>query len=243
MTPLLAIDGLSCAYGPLTVVHDVSASVADGEIVAVLGSNGAGKSTLLKAVVGLVRATAGRIAIGDRDLTGLPTEAIARAGVILVPEGRQLFATMTVHDNLLLGGHAHRRDGAGQARVLREVFELFPILAQRRRQLAGSMSGGEQQMLAIARALMARPRLLLLDEPSLGLAPIVLAAMFDVLRRLRETGLTILIVEQNAMLTLELADRAYVLERGRVAVEGPALQLASDPRIQRAYLGLAEQAV
>jgi branched-chain amino acid transport system ATP-binding protein len=241
--PLLELEGVSCGYGQLTVVHDVSATVAEGEIVAFLGSNGAGKSTLLKTVVGLVRARAGRISTPDRELTQLSTEAIARAGVILVPEGRQLFGSMTVMENLLLGGHAHRGAGAAQRRLLDEVFALFPVLAQRRRQVAGSMSGGEQQMVAIARALMARPRLLLLDEPSLGLAPIVLAAVFDVLRRLRESGLTILVVEQNAMLTLELADRAYVLERGRVAVAGAASQLATDPRIQRAYLGLVEQTV
>jgi branched-chain amino acid transport system ATP-binding protein len=224
------------------VLHGVNAHVLEGEIVAVLGSNGAGKSTLLRAVAGLLPTRTGRILVGAQDVTGRAPEKIARSGVILVPEGRQLFGTMTVMENLLLGGQMHRRDRSGERAQLDRVLELFPALESRRRQVAGSMSGGEQQMVAIARALMARPRVLLLDEPSLGLAPIVLGMVFDALRSLRELGVTTLLVEQNASMTLRLADRAYVLERGRVVVDGPAAELHDDPRIQHAYLGLAAQA-
>jgi branched-chain amino acid transport system ATP-binding protein len=213
-------------------------TVAEGEIVAILGSNGAGKSTLLKSVVGLLRARSGRIYGAGVELTGLSTEAIARAGVMLVPEGRQLFASMTVLENLQLGGYMSRRKVRVDSQ-LEQVFELFPILQERRRQLAGSMSGGQQQMLAIGRAMMARPKMLLLDEPSLGLAPIVLGQVFDALARLRTLGVTTLLVEQNAIMTLAFADRAYVLERGKVVVAGKASDLADDPRIQQAYLGLA----
>jgi branched-chain amino acid transport system ATP-binding protein len=236
--PILSLSGVSSGYGELVVLHDVDVRVDQGEIVAILGSNGAGKSTLLRSIVGLLRTRSGRIMGPGGELTGRSTEAIARAGVILVPEGRQLFSTMTVLDNLLLGGHMHRRQGGGGDRI-EQVFDLFPILKERRRQVAGSMSGGQQQMLAIGRALMARPKVLLLDEPSLGLAPIVLGQVFKALGTLRDLGVTTLIVEQNAMMTLEFADRAYVLERGAVVVEGNASELANDPRIQQAYLGLA----
>ncbi len=237
-TPLLSIEGVCSGYGDLVVLHDVDVTVDDGEIVAILGSNGAGKSTLLKSVVGLLRTRSGQISGAGVRLTGLSTEAIARAGVILVPEGRQLFSTMSVLENLLLGGHVNRRHHRNDSQ-LEQVFELFPILKERRRQVAGSLSGGQQQMLAIGRALMARPKVLLLDEPSLGLAPIVLGQVFEALGTLRTLGVTTLLVEQNAMMTLAFADRAYVLERGRVVVAGKASELASDPRIQQAYLGLA----
>ena len=237
--PALTLEGISGGYGQLTVLHDIDAVVEEGKIVAVLGSNGAGKSTLLKTVVGLVKPKTGSILYGGDNLTGLSTEAIAREGVVLVPEGRQLFSSMTVMENLQLGGHMRRHDRGGGEDSLAAVFELFPILKERRKQSAGSMSGGQQQMLAIGRALMARPKVLLLDEPSLGLAPLVLAQVFDVLRLLRERGSTILIVEQNAMMTLELADRAYVLELGRVVAHGAAEELRNDSRIRTAYLGLA----
>jgi branched-chain amino acid transport system ATP-binding protein len=236
--PVLVIEGVTGGYGELMVLHDVSAFVREGEIVAVLGSNGAGKSTLLKTVAGLLRPVRGRISGLGRELTGLSAERVSRAGVMLVPEGRQLFSAMSVMENLLLGGYARGR-GRGQRDQLARVLELFPILGERRRQVAGSLSGGQQQMLAIGRALMARPSVLLLDEPSLGLAPIVLAEVFEVLGTLRGLGVTTMIVEQNAKMTLGLADRAYVLERGRVVVQGPAAALIDDPRIQRAYLGLA----
>jgi branched-chain amino acid transport system ATP-binding protein len=237
--PALTLRGVSGGYGQLTVLHEIDAVVDEGKIVAVLGSNGAGKSTLLKTVVGLVRPKTGTILHGAHDLTGVPTEAIAREGVVLIPEGRQLFSSMTVMENLQLGGHMRRRRRGDREEALAAVFELFPILKERRKQTAGSMSGGEQQMLAIGRALMARPKVLLLDEPSLGLAPLVLAQVFEVLRVLRERGSTILIVEQNAMMTLELADSAYVLERGRVVAHGPAEQLRNDTRVRAAYLGLS----
>ena len=236
--PILSLQGVRSGYGELVVLHDIDIHVDEGEIVAILGSNGAGKSTLLRSVVGLLRTRAGRIHGVGLELTGLATEAIAHHGIVLVPEGRQLFSTMSVHENLLLGGHMHRRHGDTKQQ-LEHVFELFPILKERKRQVAGSLSGGQQQMLAIGRALMAKPKVLLLDEPSLGLAPIVLGQVFNALGTLRDLGVTTLIVEQNAMMTLAFADRAYVLERGRVVVQGKASELADDPRIQQAYLGLA----
>ena len=239
---VLTLEGVTSGYGSLTVLREVNATVASGEIVAILGSNGAGKSTLLKTVVGLLRPQAGRILGASGQLSGRTTESIARSGVILVPEGRQLFASMTVMDNLLLGWYAGGGSRTERRAQMTQVFDLFPVIAERPRLLAGSMSGGQQQMLAIGRALMARPKVLLLDEPSLGLAPMVLRHVFEALKRLRELEVTIVLVEQNAKMTLDFADRAYVLERGRVVVEGPAAKLAEDPRIQQIYLGLAEHA-
>jgi branched-chain amino acid transport system ATP-binding protein len=239
---VLTLDHVTSGYGSLTVLRDVDATVGAGEMVAVLGSNGAGKSTLLKTVVGLLRPRSGRILGPSGQLSGRSADSIARSGVILVPEGRQLFASMTVLDNLLLGWYARGGSRAERRAQMKQVFDLFPILEERPAMPAGSMSGGQQQMLAIGRALMARPKVLLLDEPSLGLAPMVLKHVFEALQRLRELEVTILLVEQNAKMTLDFADRAYVLERGRVVVEGPASALAQDPRIQQIYLGLADHA-
>lgn len=235
-TPQLRIDGITSGYGVVTVLREVSLRVGRGEIVAILGANGAGKSTLLKSVVGLVRPTAGRVALDGDDITGRPPETMTRTGLVLVPEGRQLFSSMTVRENLLLGAYALGRDGRDES--LGRVFDLFPVLKERQAQKAAGLSGGQQQMLAIGRGLMARPEMLLLDEPSLGLAPLVIKEVFETLEQLRSAGVTILIVEQNVAMTLELADRAYVLERGRVAVDGSATELSRDPRIQSAYLGL-----
>jgi branched-chain amino acid transport system ATP-binding protein len=238
MTDLaLSIEDVTSGYGPVTVLRGVSMTVAQGEIVAVLGSNGAGKSTLMKTITGLLKATAGRIKTYGADISRVPAEKIASNGIMMVPEGRQLFTDMSVSDNLLLGAYTHKRDRAANAKQREVVNDLFPILAERPHQRAGDMSGGQQQMVAIGRGLMARPRVLLLDEPSLGLAPKVTEQVFESLGRLRALGTTVLIVEQNALQALELADRAYVLETGRVTMEGTAQELKNDPRVRAAYLG------
>jgi len=238
--PLLALDGVSVAYGKRRALDGVSLTVGAGEIVTLLGANGSGKSTTLRAISGLVRPTAGRVVFDGRDITRAAPDAIVAAGVGHVPEGREIFPEFTVRENLLVGGHTAPR--AAIAEGVERAFALFPVLRERARQLAGTLSGGEQQMLAIARALMIRPRLLLLDEPSLGLAPRVAREIFHVIARLNAEGVTILLVEQNARRALALASRAYVLETGRVVVSGSARALAADPRIRAAYLGLAEPA-
>lgn len=239
MTPLLKVAGLEAGYGPLPVLHQVALEVSAGEIVAVIGANGVGKSTLLRAISGLVVAQAGTILLDGEPLTGLASEQIVRRGVCHVPERRELFACMTVLENLELGAYNRRRrkDRPEVERDLRGVWEVFPILSARRQQLAGTLSGGEQQMLALARGLMSRPRLLLLDEPSLGLAPLMVQEVLRIVRLLRETGRTVLLVEQNASGALQIADRAYLMETGRVVMQGTARELLADPRVQRAYLG------
>ena len=236
--PLLVAEDVHAGYGPVTVLRGVTVVAREGELVTVLGANGAGKSTLLSAVVGLLPPRAGRVTFAGQDITGKSPEAIARQRLVMVPEGRQLFGPMSVLDNLLLGAHSRRAGRRAAAERLQWVFELFPILGERTRQLAASLSGGQQQMLAIGRALMAEPKMLLLDEPSLGLAPLVTRQLFDTLRVLHDTGVSILLVEQNARMALELADRAYVMERGGVTVEGPAAEMLEDERVQAAYLGL-----
>ena len=240
MSVLLSLDGVSVAYGKRRALDGVSLTVAAGEIVTLLGANGSGKSTTLRAISGLVRPSAGRVVFDGRDITCAAPDAIVAAGVGHVPEGREIFPEFTVRENLLVGGHTAPR--AAVVEGTERAFALFPVLGQRARQLAGTLSGGEQQMLAIARALMIRPRLLLLDEPSLGLSPRLAREIFDVIARLNAEGTTILLVEQNARRALALASRAYVLETGRVVVSGPAPELAADPRIRAAYLGLAEPA-
>jgi branched-chain amino acid transport system ATP-binding protein len=234
-THSLRVHRLTGGYGDVTVLRGISLEVAAGEIVAILGANGAGKTTLLRTVVGLLRPKSGTVEANGVDITGRKTEAITRQSVVLVPEGRQLFHSMTVLENLILGGYTRPRSERGPN--MERVFDLFPILKERQSQKASSLSGGQRQMVALGRALMARPTLLLLDEPSLGLAPLVIKETFDTLARLRDDGVTILIVEQNAAMTLGLADRAYVLTRGRVSMQGPAAELAADPRVQQAYLG------
>lgn len=235
-TDAFSLEGVSGGYGSVTVLRDVSLHVEEGEIVAILGANGAGKSTLLSTAVGLIRPTSGQITADGFEITGLSPERITRRHVVLVPEGRQLFDSMTVRENLLLGGYSQPR--GNRTADLRRVYDLFPVLQDRRGQKVSTLSGGQRQMVAIGRALMARPRLLLLDEPSLGLAPLVIKEMFETLARLRDDGVTVLIVEQNAMQCLQIADRAYVLDRGRVSMEGTANDLLSDPRVREAYLGL-----
>ena len=237
-TALLAAEDVHAGYGPVTVLRGVTVVAGEGELVTVLGGNGAGKSTLLSTVVGLLSPRAGRVTFAGCDITGKPPEVTARHGLVMVPEGRQLFGPMTVLDNLLLGAHARPPGRRAVADRLERVFGLFPVLSERIRLPAASLSGGQQQMLAIGRALMAEPKMLLLDEPSLGLAPRVTRQLFDTLRLLHDAGVSILLVEQNARMALELADRAYVIERGAVAVEGPAADMLEDERVQAAYLGL-----
>jgi len=236
---MLRIRNLDSGYGKLRVLKNISLHVDPGEIVTMIGANGAGKTTLLATVIGLVRATAGEIRFRDLDCRRHPARAIVAAGCVLVPEGRQVFATMSVEENLILGGHVlQKREGrAAVDRELSHQYELFPVLRERKDQLAGTLSGGEQQMLAMARALMSRPRLVMMDEPSTGLAPLVVRDIFRVIVRLREEGNTVLLVEQNARAALGIADRGYVLETGKIIVQGPAADLLANRDVQRAYLG------
>ncbi len=237
MTAVLAVEGLHVAYGGIGAVHDASLTIAKGEIVTVIGPNGAGKTTLLNAVMG-VHPGRGQVHLFGRDITPLSIEDRVRAGMTLVPEKRELFGTLTVEDNLRLGGFRFRHQGRAPARTaLDEVYALFPRLQERRTQHAGTLSGGERQMLAMGRALMAKPDLLMLDEPSLGLAPLIVREIFRIIAGLRSHGCAILLVEQNARAALQVADRGYVLETGRVTIEGPSAALATDPRVIETYLG------
>lgn len=234
---MLDITDLTASYGAVRALDGVSLTVEEGSITAVLGANGAGKTTLLRTVNGLVRPTAGQIRFGGRDLTPLPVEDVVRLGLAHVPEGRGVIAELTVEENLRLGA-LWRRDRADRAAAAREVFEMFPPLAQRRRRLASTLSGGERQMLAIGRALMSRPTMLLLDEPSLGLAPRITAQLMALLRDLRDrTGVSVLLVEQNARSALSIADRGVVLALGRVVAQDDAAALAGDESLRHAYLG------
>ncbi len=234
--PLLTIEDLSIRYGRVQALEHVSLDVRTGEVVALIGANGAGKSTALRSISRIVPVQRGRIAFAARDITGARPSDVVRLGIAQVPEGRRMLARQTVLDNLLLGAYTRSDTAAIQADV-EQQFARFPRLAERRRQLAGTLSGGEQQMLAIARALMSRPRLLLLDEPSLGLAPLIVRSIFEIIRGLHTAGVTILLVEQNARLALQIADRAYVLEAGRLTISGPSAELLNDERVRRAYLG------
>jgi branched-chain amino acid transport system ATP-binding protein len=234
--PALELVDVSVSYGQRRALEDVSLRVADGEIVTLLGANGSGKSNTLRAVSGLVRPARGRVVYDGRDVTRWPADAIVAAGVGHVPEGREVFTEFTVLDNLLVGAHTAPRRTVGER--LEAAYGLFPVLRERRGQRAGTLSGGEQQMLAIARALMAQPRMLLLDEPSLGLAPLLAREIFAVVRRINAAGVAVLLVEQNARGALALAERGYVLETGRVVATGASAALAVDPRIRSAYLGL-----
>jgi branched-chain amino acid transport system ATP-binding protein len=233
---LLAVDRLGVHYGGIRAVQGVTLEVAEGETICVIGANGAGKSTTLRALVGLAPAAAGRITYAGRDITALPVHARARLGLSLVPEGRGIFPRMTITENLRMGAYQHR-DGTAVRQDLERVLALFPRLAERQAQVAGTLSGGEQQMLAVGRALMSRPRLLLLDEPSMGLAPLVVEKIFATLREVAAQGVTLMLVEQNANLALQLSDRGYVLDNGRVAISGRAADLLQDPRVRTAYLG------
>jgi branched-chain amino acid transport system ATP-binding protein len=234
--PLLDVRTLASGYGPFQVLHGIDLTVAPGEIIAVLGANGVGKTTLNRTLSGLVRTRAGSISFAGRDITRIGHDEIVRAGLIHVPEGRKVFPDLSVRENLLMGAYARGR--AERARTMEHVLEVFPRLAERMRQAAGSMSGGEQQMLAIGRGMMAKPLLLILDEPSLGLSPLLTEELFALISRLNAEGLSILLVEQNVVQSLAIAGRAYVIEHGRVSLSGPAADLADDPRLRAAYLGL-----
>ena len=234
--PLLEVRALRAGYGPFLVLHGIDLEVAAGEIVAVLGANGAGKTTLNRTLSGLLRATGGGIRFDGADITRADHAAIVRAGLIHVPEGRRVFPNLSVRENLLLGAYARGR--ANRSASLEHVLTTFPRLRERLSQPAGSMSGGEQQMLAIGRGLMSQPRLLILDEPSLGLSPLLTEDLFRLITSLHASGLSILLVEQNVVQSLAIAGRAYVIEHGRVALFGDAATLADDPRLKAAYLGL-----
>ena len=234
---MLVVRDMSVRYGGIGAVHGASLTVAAGQIVTVIGPNGAGKTTLLNAIMG-VHEGAGSVTLRGEELRGRSVEARVRSGMCLVPEKRELFATLSVADNLRLGAFRHRRDGARAiAAGLAEVYALFPRLAERRDQHAGTLSGGERQMLAMGRALMGRPDVLMLDEPSLGLAPLIVQEIFRIIAGLRSRGCAILLVEQNARAALKVADHGYVLETGRVVLEGPSAALAEDPRVMATYLG------
>lgn len=234
----LRVEGLCSGYGRVQVLRDVSFDVAAGELVTLIGSNGAGKSTLLQTIAGVLTASSGRVELLGKDITRVPAERLVREGLALVPEGRLLFGPMSVAENLMLGGYAlGRRARAAWAEDLQRMTELFPVLGSRLGQPAATLSGGEQQMLAVARALMSRPRVLLLDEPSLGLAPKVIAEIFAALDSLRADGLTVLLVEQDAKLALEHADRGYVLRTGEIVLSGPADELLRDDDVRLIYLG------
>ncbi len=237
--PLLSVQGLHAGYGRAEVLHGIDLQLAAGSVVTVIGPNGAGKSTLLNALMGALPAQ-GRIDYAGQDIAQLPLEERVLRGMALVPETRALFGSMSVDDNLQLGAYRQTRLGRqDNSDTLEQVFTLFPRLKERRRQLAGTLSGGERQMLALGRALMGRPTLLMLDEPSLGLAPLVVRDIFATIASLRRTGVSILLVEQNARAALEVADHGYVLEMGEIALQGPAGQLARDPRVVDTYLGAA----
>jgi len=233
---LLALEGLQVSYGGIRAVKGIDLNVERGELVCLIGANGAGKTTTLRAITGLARAAAGRIVYDGADIGALRVHEIARRGLALVPEGRGVFAQLTIEENLAMGAYA-RSDRAGVAADVERAFTLFPRLKERRRQTAGTLSGGEQQMLAISRALMSRPKLLLLDEPSMGLAPLMVERIFEVVRGIAAEGVTMLLVEQNARLALEVSHRGYVLEGGLVAFSGEARSLLGDARIREAYLG------
>lgn len=233
---MLSIRNLRVRYGPIEALHEVSLEVNEGEVVTLIGSNGAGKTTTLGAISGLLPLAGGQITFNGQDITSMQPHKRVPLGLVQVPEGRRIFGTMSVAENLDLGAYA-RTDRANLRGELDEIYALFPRLAERRNQAAGTMSGGEQQMLAVGRALMSRPKLLLLDEPSLGLAPLLVKEIFAVVKRIRDRGVTVMLVEQNAHMALEVADRAYVLETGHISMTGDAKTLAKDPRIKAAYLG------
>ncbi|MEA3467754.1 MAG: ABC transporter ATP-binding protein [Thermodesulfobacteriota bacterium] len=235
---MLRIRNLRSGYGKIKVLKNISMHVAPGEIVTIIGANGAGKTTLLSTIAGLVKATDGEAEFKGTDILKTQAASIPGLGCVMVPEGRQVFATMTVEENMLLGGHVVQKQGSHVvARLMQHQYELFPILRDRRYQLAGTLSGGEQQMLAMGRALMSRPSLVMMDEPSTGLAPLIVKEIFQIIVRLRDEGNTVLLVEQNAKAALGIADRGYVLETGKVILQGPAEDLLANQDVQRAYLG------
>ena len=236
---MLSIEGLRTSYGSIRVLKGVSIQIPEGKVVSIIGANGAGKSTLLKNISGLVKAQEGRIIYKGKDIAGMPAHRIVGLGISQVPEGRQLFAHLTVLDNIRLGAyHYFKRSNRDEINgSIEHIYQIFPILEKRSKQIAGTLSGGEQQMLAIARALMGRPALLLLDEPSMGIAPLIVREIFNVIKKLNASGTTILLVEQNAKAALKVANHCYVLERGEVVLEGLAAELLDNPKVKEVYLG------
>ncbi|MBQ1182591.1 MAG: ABC transporter ATP-binding protein [Phascolarctobacterium sp.] len=233
---MLRVEDINVYYGAIHAIKGISLEVNDGEIVALIGSNGAGKSTTLRTISGLMKPKTGRIMYDGEDITGVPAHKIVGKGLCQVPEGRHVFANLTVLENLELGAYL-RTDKEGIAKDMEMVFEKFPRLLERKDQLSGTLSGGEQQMLAMARALMSRPKLLLLDEPSMGLAPLLIKEIFNIIKEINASGTTVLLVEQNANMALSIADKAYVLETGRITLSGTAAELASSEEVRKAYLG------
>jgi branched-chain amino acid transport system ATP-binding protein len=243
VSALLSADKLELAYGQVAVCRDISINVEPGEVVALIGANGAGKSTTLRAIAGLLAPRHGSIAFRGRDVTALPSHERSKLGIALVPEGRHVFPFLTVRENLELGGFKNRNDGTKVRRMIGEIFDMFPRLSERSTQNAGTLSGGEQQMLVLGRAMMSEPQLLCLDEPSLGLAPIVVQDIFRTIRAINATGTSVLLVEQNARYALETASRGYVLQTGSVIASGTCAELKRNPRVQEAYLGRISTAV
>lgn len=233
----LEVNNIDVHYGDVQVVYNLSMRVEEGEVVSIIGGNGAGKSTLLRTLSGLLHPTRGEIFFEGAPIHAAPPEVVVERGIVQVPEGRRLFSLMTVRDNLIIGAYNRRADGL-KAQTMEEVFTLFPRLRERESQLAMTLSGGEQQMVAVGRGIMARPKLLMLDEPSLGLAPLVIKNIFEIVRKIADQGTTVLLVEQDVKHSLSLSDRGYVLEHGRTVMEGPAKELLNDPHIKTAYLGI-----
>ncbi len=235
--PMLEVRKLCTSYGPVQVLHEVDLAINAGELVAIVGANGAGKTTLLHSISAVEKATSGSIFLDSKDITRHPPHRIVRAGVCHVPEGRQVFAPLSVEDNLQLGAYTHRKNRSTVAAGIEHIYDIFPILRDKRQQTAGTLSGGQQQMLALGRALMGQPKLMLLDEPSMGLAPLLVEEIFGIIKQLNQQGVTILLVEQNARAALGIADRGYVLETGNVVMSDTATALLADDTISRAYLG------
>ncbi len=233
---MLKVSGLNVYYGAIHAIHDVSLEVREGEVVSLIGANGAGKTTILHTITGLKKAASGQIVLGDTELTSVEPHKIVTMGMAHVPEGRRIFASMSVEENLEMGAY-FRKDKDQIQQDMEDVFRRFPRLKERRRQLAGTLSGGEQQMLAMGRALMSRPRILLLDEPSMGLSPLLVKEIFKIIQELNQSGMTVLLVEQNAKMALSIAHRAYVLETGNVVMEGSAKDLMDNDQVRKAYLG------
>jgi branched-chain amino acid transport system ATP-binding protein len=235
--PLLKVEDLVVRYGQVQALHGLSLEVYPGEVVTIIGSNGAGKSTTMRAISGMIKPYGGRVLFQSQDITGLASHEIVRLGLSHVPEGRQVFANQSVRDNLMLGGYAFARDKERTRHVMERELQRFPVLAERQNQLAGTLSGGEQQMLAISRGLMSRPKMLLLDEPSMGLAPLLVKQVANTIQQLSQEGVTILLVEQMASMALYVASRAYVIQNGLVCLEGPSASVARNPDVVKAYLG------
>lgn len=233
---MLVLDGVNAGYAGLQVLHQISLEIERGEVVALIGANGAGKTTTLRTIAGLLAPTGGRVLVEDEEVGGLPAHQLAQRGVVMVAENRELFSGLSVRENLVMG--AYTRPVGERRETMAEVHSLFPLLEERSEQQADTLSGGQQQMLAIGRALMSKPRLLLLDEPSMGLAPKLVADVFDTINHIRDSGITVLLVEQNAHRTLELADRGYVIESGEIKVSGTGLELLESEDVRRAYLGM-----